>query len=164
MVVAPPVAEIDPTDDALRIYAVHVVPHPEPPWPLYGIYLGRGLVITAAHVVGRWKPISIRFADRVCQNHLSTAGSDNFRSQFTQAARPSHDQDNITREFESMIGEIVETVSSASTELEASARTLTSTAERAQQVTSRMSYLRGDVNAGRGVSFSFSSHRFHRSF
>jgi methyl-accepting chemotaxis protein len=29
--------------------------------------------------------------------------------------------DSITREFESMIGEIVETVSSASTELEASA-------------------------------------------
>lgn len=43
--------------------------------------------------------------------------------------------DNITREFESMIGEIVETVSSASTELEASASTLTSTAERAQEVT-----------------------------
>ena len=43
--------------------------------------------------------------------------------------------DNITRNFESMIGEIVETVSSASTELEASAGTLTSTAERAQQLT-----------------------------
>ncbi len=38
--------------------------------------------------------------------------------------------DNITREFESMIGEIVETVSSASTELEASAGTLSATAER----------------------------------
>jgi methyl-accepting chemotaxis protein len=43
--------------------------------------------------------------------------------------------DTITREFESMIGEIVETVSSASTELEASASTLTATAERAQQLT-----------------------------
>ena len=40
--------------------------------------------------------------------------------------------DSITRDFESMIGEIVETVSSASTELEASAGTLSSTAERAQ--------------------------------
>ena len=43
--------------------------------------------------------------------------------------------DGITRDFESLIGEIVETVSSASTELEASAGTLTSTAERAQQLT-----------------------------
>jgi methyl-accepting chemotaxis protein len=41
----------------------------------------------------------------------------------------------ITRDFESMIGEIVETVSSASTELEASASTLTATAERSQQLT-----------------------------
>ena len=39
--------------------------------------------------------------------------------------------DGITRDFESMIGEIVETVSSASTQLEASAGTLTATAERA---------------------------------
>jgi methyl-accepting chemotaxis protein len=37
--------------------------------------------------------------------------------------------------FEAAVGEIVETVSSASTELEASAKTLTSTAEHAQQVT-----------------------------
>ncbi len=43
--------------------------------------------------------------------------------------------DSITREFEAMIGEIVETVSSASTELEASAGTLTATAERAQDLT-----------------------------
>jgi methyl-accepting chemotaxis protein len=37
--------------------------------------------------------------------------------------------------FESAVGEIIETVSSASTELEASAGTLTKTAERAQEVT-----------------------------
>ena len=43
--------------------------------------------------------------------------------------------DSITRDFESMIGEIVETVSSASTQLEASASTLTSTADRAQELT-----------------------------
>ncbi|MDB5565740.1 MAG: Aerotaxis sensor receptor protein [Tardiphaga sp.] len=43
--------------------------------------------------------------------------------------------DSITRDFESMIGEIVDTVSSASTELEASAGTLTATAERSQQLT-----------------------------
>jgi methyl-accepting chemotaxis protein len=43
--------------------------------------------------------------------------------------------DSITRDFETMIGEIVDTVSSASTELEASAGTLTATAERSQQLT-----------------------------
>jgi methyl-accepting chemotaxis protein len=43
--------------------------------------------------------------------------------------------DSITRDFESMIGEIVDTVSSASTELEASAGTLSATAERAQTLT-----------------------------
>ncbi len=40
--------------------------------------------------------------------------------------------------FEAAVGEIVDTVSSASTELEASAKTLTATAERAQQVTTRV--------------------------
>jgi methyl-accepting chemotaxis protein len=47
--------------------------------------------------------------------------------------------DSITSNFETMIGEIVETVSSASTELEASAGTLTNTAERSQQLTSTVS-------------------------
>ncbi|KYK48335.1 MULTISPECIES: methyl-accepting chemotaxis protein [Bradyrhizobium] len=42
--------------------------------------------------------------------------------------------DNITREFETMIGEIVQTVSSASTQLEASASTLTTTADRSQRL------------------------------
>jgi methyl-accepting chemotaxis protein len=43
--------------------------------------------------------------------------------------------DGITRDFESMIGAIVETVSSASTPLEASAGTLTATAERSRELT-----------------------------
>jgi len=42
--------------------------------------------------------------------------------------------DHITREFEAVIGSIVETVSSASTQLENSADTLTSTASRAQEL------------------------------
>jgi methyl-accepting chemotaxis protein len=42
--------------------------------------------------------------------------------------------DGITRAFEAMIGEIVETVSSASNQLEVSAGTLTSTAERSQEL------------------------------
>jgi hypothetical protein len=43
-------------DDALRVYAVNVVKTPpfEQQFTGYGIYLGRGIVITAAHVVGHW--------------------------------------------------------------------------------------------------------------
>ena len=43
--------------------------------------------------------------------------------------------DGITRDFESMIGEIVQTVSSASGQLEASAGSLTATAERSRELT-----------------------------
>ncbi|MCA1456603.1 MCP four helix bundle domain-containing protein [Bradyrhizobium sp. BRP22] len=43
--------------------------------------------------------------------------------------------DAITRNFETMIGEIVQTVSSASTQLEAAAGTLSSTATRSQELT-----------------------------
>jgi methyl-accepting chemotaxis protein len=43
--------------------------------------------------------------------------------------------DGITRDFESMIGGIVNTVSSASAQLEASAGTLTATAERSRELT-----------------------------
>ena len=44
------------------------------------------------------------------------------------------DMHRLADQFEAAVGEIVETVSSASTELEASAQTLTSTAERGQEV------------------------------
>jgi methyl-accepting chemotaxis protein len=47
--------------------------------------------------------------------------------------------DTITRNFEQMIGEIVQTVSSASTQLEASAGTLSSTARRSQELTTSVS-------------------------
>jgi methyl-accepting chemotaxis protein len=57
------------------------------------------------------------------------------------AARDAEDKiergrrvDAITRKFEAMIGEIVSTVSSASSQLEASAGTLTSTAERSKEL------------------------------
>jgi hypothetical protein len=36
----------------LRAYAVHINQTPPQPWPGYGIYLGAGLIITAAHVPG----------------------------------------------------------------------------------------------------------------
>jgi hypothetical protein len=40
--------------DGLRIYAVHVNRTPQQSWPGYGMYLGNGLVITAAHVPGNF--------------------------------------------------------------------------------------------------------------
>jgi methyl-accepting chemotaxis protein len=51
------------------------------------------------------------------------------------AAQRKADMINLADKFETAIGEIVETVSSAASELEASASTLTSTAERAQELT-----------------------------
>jgi len=47
--------------------------------------------------------------------------------------------DKVTRDFEAMIGEIVETVASASTELEASAGSLSATAVRAEELTTMVS-------------------------
>jgi S1-C subfamily serine protease len=57
-------AHAQSTDDSLRIYAVNVIQDPPQSWTGYGIYLGKGLVITAAHVVGlaaQTKP-SVRIA------------------------------------------------------------------------------------------------------
>jgi hypothetical protein len=46
-------APAQPTDDSLRIYAVDIWQVPPQSWgPGRGVYLGKGLVITAAHVVG----------------------------------------------------------------------------------------------------------------
>lgn len=40
-------------DDSLLAYAVNVHRTPVQTWPGYGIYLGKGFFLTAAHVVGR---------------------------------------------------------------------------------------------------------------
>ena len=45
-------ANAEPTDDSLRVYAVNILKPPTQSMAGYGIYLGNGLVITAAHVVG----------------------------------------------------------------------------------------------------------------
>jgi hypothetical protein len=42
------------TDDSLLVYAVNIHQTPKQSWgPGYGIYLGKGLFITAAHIAGR---------------------------------------------------------------------------------------------------------------
>jgi methyl-accepting chemotaxis protein len=55
--------------------------------------------------------------------------------------------DAITRDFEKMIGEIVNTVSSASTQLEASAGTLSSTADRSQELATTVSAASEEASA-----------------
>ncbi|QPF86844.1 methyl-accepting chemotaxis protein [Bradyrhizobium genosp. L] len=55
--------------------------------------------------------------------------------------------DGITRNFEQMIGEIVQTVSSASTQLEASAGTLSSTAKRSQELTTTVAAASEEASA-----------------
>lgn len=55
--------------------------------------------------------------------------------------------DAITRNFETMIGEIVGTVSSASTELESAASTLATTAERAQERSTMVAAASGEATA-----------------
>jgi methyl-accepting chemotaxis protein len=57
------------------------------------------------------------------------------------------DMIKLADDFESAVGEIVETVSSASTELEASAVTLTSTAERAQELTTMVAAASEEASA-----------------
>jgi trypsin-like peptidase len=58
-------AQTDPADDSLRLYAVDIWRDPPQSWgPGRGVYLGNGLVLTAAHVVGsaaRTRP-SVRIA------------------------------------------------------------------------------------------------------
>ncbi|MEH2568338.1 methyl-accepting chemotaxis protein [Bradyrhizobium sp. AZCC 2289] len=57
------------------------------------------------------------------------------RQEQIAAEQRKEDMIRLANDFEGAVGEIVETVSSASTELEASAGTLTSTAERSQKLT-----------------------------
>jgi methyl-accepting chemotaxis protein len=61
-------------------------------------------------------------------------------------AQRKRDMVKLADDFESAVGEIVETVSSASTELEASAGTLTATAEHAQELTTLVSSASEDAS------------------
>jgi methyl-accepting chemotaxis protein len=63
------------------------------------------------------------------------------------AQRRKADMNRLADQFESAVGEIVETVSSASTELEASAGTLTSTAEHAQEITTMVAAASEEASA-----------------
>jgi len=57
------------------------------------------------------------------------------------------DMNRLANDFESAVGEIIETVSSSSTELEASAGTLTATAERSQEITTMVAAASEEASA-----------------
>ncbi|WP_160297960.1 MCP four helix bundle domain-containing protein, partial [Rhodopseudomonas palustris] len=74
--------------------------------------------------------IKVMLADKARQEAEAKIGQDQ-----KQAAQRKQEMIKLADSFEDAVGEIIDTVSSASTELEASASTLTATAERAQEVT-----------------------------
>jgi methyl-accepting chemotaxis protein len=61
--------------------------------------------------------------------------ADQLATERRTAEQRKADMIKLANDFESAVGEVIETVSSASAELEVSARTLTSTAERSQELT-----------------------------
>ncbi len=63
------------------------------------------------------------------------------------AAQRKADMHSLATDFESAVGKIVSTVSSASTELEASASGLTATAERSQELTTAVAAASGEASA-----------------
>ena len=52
---AHPLSDPGLPDSDLQIYAVHINRTPVQPWPGFGMYLGNGFVITAAHVPGNFE-------------------------------------------------------------------------------------------------------------
>jgi methyl-accepting chemotaxis protein len=65
-----------------------------------------------------------------------------------QQAQRQDDMNRLASSFEAAVGEIIETVSSASTELEAAASTLTSTAERGQTLATKVASASEEAAAG----------------
>ncbi len=49
---APSLAQAQSDQTDLKAFAVHINRTPQQPWPGYGVYLGNGLILTAAHVAG----------------------------------------------------------------------------------------------------------------
>ncbi len=50
--VTPTLARAQSDQAGLKAFAVHINRTPQQPWPGYGVYLGNGLILTAAHVAG----------------------------------------------------------------------------------------------------------------
>jgi hypothetical protein len=52
LAVTPTLAWAQSEQASLMEFAVHINRTPQQPWPGYGVYLGNGLILTAAHVTG----------------------------------------------------------------------------------------------------------------
>ena len=78
------------------------------------------------------KAVEVFKSNAVARQALEAEGKE---AEARGVARRKADMIKMADDFESAVGEIVQTVSSASTELEASAGTLTTTAEHAQELT-----------------------------
>jgi len=78
------------------------------------------------------KAVEVFKSNAVARQALESEGRE---AEARASARRKADMHKMADDFESAVGEIVQTVSSASIELEASAGTLTGTADRAQQLT-----------------------------
>jgi hypothetical protein len=65
----------DAVDQALRLYAVHVVRVPKENWTGYGVYLGNGLVLTAGHVAGEfWRTVQVEIAGQMLPTEVLKRG------------------------------------------------------------------------------------------
>jgi methyl-accepting chemotaxis protein len=84
------------------------------------------------------------FKDNMAESNRLRA--ERLESEKQVAAQRRSDMARLADEFQVAIGEIVETVSSASTELEASAKTLTSTASETQQLSGMVEAASGDAS------------------
>jgi len=65
-------------DQSLTLYAVHVLRVPRENWTGLGVYMGHGLILTAAHVVGltgAWIGTEIEIAGKVLPAHVIKQGS-----------------------------------------------------------------------------------------
>jgi hypothetical protein len=72
--------DVDPALDAdrsLTLYAVHVLQVPRQKWTGLGVYMGSGLVLTAAHVVGNkfWIRTEVEIAKSVLPAQIITIGT-----------------------------------------------------------------------------------------
>lgn len=84
------------------------------------------------------------FKDNMAESNRLRA--ERLESEKQVAAQRRSDMARLADEFQVAIGEIVETVSSASTELEASAKTLTNTASETQQLSGMVEAASGDAS------------------
>jgi hypothetical protein len=66
----------DAVGERLQAFAVHINRKPKQSWPGYGIYLGNGLVISAAHVVGHsfFGGPNVEIAGRMLPSSIVKAG------------------------------------------------------------------------------------------